>query len=328
VPGAPGGGVPGAPGGGVRPGVAPGFPGFQPGQQPNFQAMQEMMIKNMAKNFGLRIPPYGVKWGGLTLEPADATLLDQLNLPAGKGMVITTVEAGSAAAQVGLKPHDLVVKINEQAVPGDARELLKTLGDMKADTPVELAVLRKGKEQTIKGAKLAEAALSGGPRMPGAGGGGFGGAIVPLNPAPPAIPGQPPIPGRPPVPVAPPGGGFGVGGAGAGAVGPGAQVNGEGAKISVSSENGKFTGDYKKDKLHVTIAGTVDNNQLKLAQITVDDGTETKKYDSVQNVPAAQRPIVQRLLQMLRGNARFNIPGAPVPPPGAGAFAPGSVPKR
>ncbi len=313
------------------------------------QKMHEMMIKNMARNFGLRIPPYGLKWGGMMLEPADATLLDQLNLPAGKGMVVAAVDADSAAAKAGLKKHDLIVKINAQAVPGDARDLLKTLGDTKANTPVDVTVLRKGKEKTVKAAKLADATLAGGPRMPGGvggvggvggiggggfGGGGFGGGFGgrggPAVPPPAPLPGQIRIPAQPPgvAPPVPPGavvpppavrpgggGGFPVGG----------RVDALDGKLTI-----KFDTDYKKDKLHITIRGKVENHRAKAEQITIDDGSETKKYDKPQAVPPAQRVLVVRLLQMVTGNSGVNFPGVavpptpPAPPPGAGAFAPGS----
>ncbi len=300
---------PGRPGIGI--GVQPGgVPGFPPGQPPDFR---EMMMKQMARNLGLRIPPVSVKWGGMVLEPADAALLDQLDLPAGKGMVITAVDADSAAAKAGLKKYDLVVKVNAQAVPGDARELIKTLGDTKADTPVELAVVRKGKEQTLKGVKLPEATLAGGPKLAG---GGVGGPAGPPFPRPPVIgvPPQPPV-GAPPIVGQPP---FVPGGG----IGGGVRVDALDGKISINRNNDQFDCAYQKDKLQVTVRGKVANNQATAEQITVDDGKETKKYDKVQDVPQAQRTIINRLLQMVNGGGNF--PRFPVPPalPGAGAAPP------
>jgi membrane-associated protease RseP (regulator of RpoE activity) len=325
LPGVPGVAQPGQPGLPGVPGIAqPGQPGvppaFQPGQPFDPQKMHEMMVQNMARNFGLRVPPVGLNWGGMMIEPADATLLEQLNLPAGKGMVVTNVEADSAAAQAGLKKHDLVVKVNAQTVPGDARELLKALGDAKADTPVDVVVVRKGKEQTLKDVKLPQAALAGGPRMPGVVGPGIGGpGFVPPGPLPP-VPVQPPLVVPLPAPVVP--GVPGVPNA------PG-NVNVLDGRLSVTRNNDKFDGDYQKDKLHITINGKFENNQAKTEQITVDDGSETKKYQRVEEVPQAHRNVVNHLLHLIGGNRPIifgpaGAPPLPRPPglPGGGAAPP------
>jgi membrane-associated protease RseP (regulator of RpoE activity) len=311
---------PGQAGGGARPGqpgqpgvpVQPGRPGFQPGQPPGPEQMREMMIKNMARNFGLRIPPVALKWGGMVIEPADAALLAQLDLPAGKGMVVTSVEAESPAATAGLKKHDLIVKLNEQAIPGDARELLKTIGDAMANTPVDLTVVRKAKEQTLKGVKLAQAELAGGPAM-GLGGPGF----------PPPLPLPPPGVGAPvpaPVPVAP---------GAPGVIGIGIGVNAQGldGRVAITRNNEKFDADYQKDKLHVTVRGKVENNQTKIDQITVDDGSKNEKYQKVEDVPPAHRTTVQRLLQMVNGNGGVVAPPPP-PPPGARGVPPAPPDRR
>src|SRR5262249_41243212 len=79
-------------------------------------------------------------------------------------------EADSAADKAGLKKHDLVIKVNDKAVAGNANDMVKALGKNEAETPVDLVVLRKGKEQTLKGGKLPEVALA----QP-KGFGGFGG---------------------------------------------------------------------------------------------------------------------------------------------------------
>jgi membrane-associated protease RseP (regulator of RpoE activity) len=321
-PGAPAVGQPGQPGqaggaGGAGGGVAPGFaPGFQPGQVPDPQKMQEMMIKNMARSFGLRIPPLGLKWGGMVLEPADATLLDQLNLPAGKGMVVTEVDPESAAGKAGIKKHDLIVKIDDHAVPADARELLKVVGKDKADAPVDVALLRNGKEQTIKGAKLDVAALTGGAKMPGFGG--AGGIGIGLG-----GPGVPPVP---PIPLQPPGVGPipGV----PGAAGGGVRVDVfEKGQVSVKRNDDKFDADYQKDTLHITVKGKVEKNRAVPEVITVTEGTETKKYPKVQDVPQAQRAIVQQMLQMVAGNTvrplNLSVPALPDPQgPAGGAGLP------
>jgi hypothetical protein len=305
--------------GGDKPPQPPGgLPGLQAGQPPDPLKMMEQMREQTAKMLGLKLPPPAVKWGGMLLEPASDVLLDQLNLPTGQGMIVAKVEEDSAAAEAGLKKHDLVVKVNQHTVPADARQLLKALADVKTDAPVELIVVRKGKEQTLKAPKLPEAALAthaapgfGGPLGPGVlqPPGGFGKA-PPAGPGPGAGVAPGVLPGIP-------------GGAAAGA---GAANFLNGAKVSVTRNNEQFNADYQKDKLHVTLRGKIDGNQTKIEEISVDDGSEAKKYTKVEEVPQANRDTVNRLLQMATGNSGIFTPMPPNPPPGAGAGLPNPPP--
>jgi hypothetical protein len=286
--------------------------------------MQDEAIKRMADTFGLRIPPKQLKWGGMVLESANAALLDQLGQPAGKGMVIVSVETDTGAADAGLKKHDLVIKVDENTIPGDAKEAAQTLRDAKADSTFDLVVMRKGKEQTIKGAKLGVATVAG-PKMGVFGAAGAFPGIAPLPPlaAPPLNPGLAPPGGFAPPGI--PGAGGGPGGGLPGLPGfGGGQLTG---RISINRNNDKFDVDYEKDKLQITIRGKLQNNTAKAEEITVKEGEESKKYDKVADVPQAQRDTVNRLLQMVTGNpagpAFPNVPGLPRPPGPGGAGAPG-----
>jgi hypothetical protein len=298
--------APPQPGGLAQPGVLP--PGAQPFQPLDPQKMQEMMQQQMAKMFGLKIPPPAVKWGGMILEPAADALLDQLNLPGGKGMIIASVEADSAAAEAGLKKYDLVIKVNQDAVPADARELLKALGDSKSE-PVDLVVIRKGKEQTLKAVKLPQAALA-----------------TPPGPAGLVGPGVPPIglPLPPPKLIGPPGVGIVP-------LPGGGQGDFSGAKIGMSRDKEQFSADFEKDKLTIKIRGKVDGNQPKVEEISVQEGKdEAKKYQKVEDVPPAQREVVNRLVQLVGGTpgALGTLPGLLPPAPPAPPVQPDSPEKK
>ena len=279
---------------------------FQPGgQQFDPQAMKEKMQAQMAQAMGLRIPPRGVKWGGASLEPADEVLLDQLNLPAGQGMIVTNVEADSAAEKAGLKKHDLVIKANEKPVAGDAKEMVKALGKNDADTAIDLVVLRKGKEQSLKGVKLPEVALA-----PAGGFGQFGGPIGPAGIFPPPPGGFPP-----PLPFDPK-----LGGPGGFAFPPGG-VNINGMKVNITRDKDDFTGTHEKDKVKITIKGKMEDKTAKVSEITITEGETTKKYEKVKDVPEANRDAVDRLIRVINGD-----PGAILPNPGVLPRVPGGVP--
>ena len=54
---------------------------------------------------------------GLSLQPLNAQIIRALNLPAGqKGVVITSVDPGSDAAEKGIRRGDVIVSVNRQAV--------------------------------------------------------------------------------------------------------------------------------------------------------------------------------------------------------------------
>jgi membrane-associated protease RseP (regulator of RpoE activity) len=291
--------------GGLRPFPGPGGPPFDP------QKMQEQMQEQMARSFGLKVPAPALKWGGMVLEPAVESLLDQLDLPAGKGMVVASVDDDSAAAKAGLKKNDLLVKVNEQAIPADARELLKALG--KSDAALELVIVRKGKEQTLKGVKLPEAAMATRPN-------GFAPSFPPvLAPPPPPLPIQP-NPGFPGlVPLPPPG----IAGEQVKAQ---MQFNNNGAKVTLNRDGDKVSADYVKDKVQFSLRGTKEANRAKIEEINVKNGDETKKYTKVKDVPETHRDAVNQVVGML--NAMLNGAGGinrlvPPPPPGLPNAPPG-----
>jgi hypothetical protein len=88
-------------------------------------------------------------------RPSDA-LADQLDLKKGQGLVILDVVPDTPAAQAGLKPHDVLVELNGKPVANDRDAFAGMVEGIKSDTPVDAKVIRKGKEETVKGIKLRE----------------------------------------------------------------------------------------------------------------------------------------------------------------------------
>lgn len=94
---------------------------------------------------------------GAQVRKPTGTLVDQLELPEGQGLVLEEVGPNSAAAKAGLKQHDILLELNGKPVSNQAGEFVKQLRDIKANTPVDAVVLRKGKKETVKGLTLPEA---------------------------------------------------------------------------------------------------------------------------------------------------------------------------
>ncbi len=65
------------------------------------------------------------------------------------GAVIRSVENGGAGAKAGLKPGDVITKVNDQTVT-DAESLVATVRGMRPDDQVQITVIRGGKTMTIR----------------------------------------------------------------------------------------------------------------------------------------------------------------------------------
>jgi hypothetical protein len=93
---------------------------------------------------------------GVHTKPPTDDLVEQLNLPRDQGQLVLKVVHDSPAAAAGLKPSDILLEINDRPVPKTAGEFLRAPEGIKADVPVNVIVLRKGKKEEIKGLKLRE----------------------------------------------------------------------------------------------------------------------------------------------------------------------------
>jgi hypothetical protein len=91
---------------------------------------------------------------GVRLQTPDDTLIAQLGLAEGNGMVLAEVPETSVAAKAGFKASDILLKFDGKDVSSTLIEFTTALNAIKTDTPVDAVVLRMGKEEMIKGIKL------------------------------------------------------------------------------------------------------------------------------------------------------------------------------
>jgi hypothetical protein len=242
---------------------------------------------------------------GVMIQTPGETLVDQLDLPSGKGLVISHVQSNSAAAKAGLKAHDILLEFNGKAVSNEPAKLVHIIGDLKANTGIDAVVLRKGKKETIKGIKLPEAKAvmnmpgMGGMGMPGMGGPGMGG--MGMGKAMQAIPPLPMLPRLgPDVPMNPGQGGLGLG------LQPG--LNNQTVITSTFRTGDRFTTRHQEGSLIITVTGTVEEGKNKVSQIQVQDGNESAKYESVAKVPEQYRDKVKNLIEMNeKSNTRIEL---------------------
>jgi beta-lactamase regulating signal transducer with metallopeptidase domain len=203
---------------------------------------------------------------GILLEKPNATLVEQLDLPANKGLVVAQVAPESVAAKAGIKPNDILLEIGGKPVPGEAAELRELLAGIKAGDKVDVVVLRKGKRETIKDVKLPEAKRPNPANLPRA---------------------QPLLPrldlrnpnGFPPE-------AFGG--------------RGNGTRMSVSDVNGEVTIKYNENGLDYTIVGAREDGAFTPSRIEVRDGEKTVKANSLEKLDAQYRPTAERLIKQVR----------------------------
>ena len=86
---------------------------------------------------------------GIMVDEIDDSVRAQFDIEEGVGVVVTAVKDGSPAGEAGVKPHDLVLKIDGQWVRGEVG-LAKAMKRAAAGRTIEMTVLSGGKEKTVK----------------------------------------------------------------------------------------------------------------------------------------------------------------------------------
>jgi serine protease Do len=102
---------------------------------------------NRAKKILEEVRKYGKVrnvWIGFTVSTVDQETAHALGLPVG-GVVIRSVEQGSPADQAGMKPGDVIVRIDNRRI-NNADDVVSALGAALADETFSIELLRKGKE--------------------------------------------------------------------------------------------------------------------------------------------------------------------------------------
>jgi hypothetical protein len=116
--------------------------------QPERSEMR-VFVNRVAKD----LPKEPVTFLGIETMPASPTLVAQLGLAEGTGLVVTNVVPDSPAAGA-LKEHDILVKLDDQLLI-EVRQLAVLVRNHQEGDEITLIYLRGGKQQTAK-VKLAK----------------------------------------------------------------------------------------------------------------------------------------------------------------------------
>jgi len=150
------------PGGGSDPMSANPFGQPQPGQPPQPRQPGRPgsdWERELMRAHGFGGDGEGQGWAnatflGLSTSPTPDALRDHLSLPAGIGLVVSSVEPGSPAQRADLRPNDILHKLDEQLVVNGEQlaELVRTYNPGRG---IRLSIIRNGKAMQV-GVKLGE----------------------------------------------------------------------------------------------------------------------------------------------------------------------------
>lgn len=88
-------------------------------------------------------------WIGVSIQPVDEQIADSLDLPAARGALIAAVNDNGPAMKGGMLAGDVVIRFNGQEVR-EMRNLPRIVAGSEIGKAVDVVVIRKGKEVTLK----------------------------------------------------------------------------------------------------------------------------------------------------------------------------------
>ena len=88
-------------------------------------------------------------WLGVRIQNVDETIAESLGLGKARGALVSGVDEKGPSAGAGFRPGDVIVSFDGKPV-ADARELPKIVASSPVGKPVDVVVVRDGKEMTKK----------------------------------------------------------------------------------------------------------------------------------------------------------------------------------
>jgi serine protease Do len=88
-------------------------------------------------------------WLGVSLQPVDATLAESFGLPKNEGALIADVVEKGPAAEAGLKPGDVILKIAGKRITNSA-DVPHLVGNITPGTVLDVDIIRDKKAMSVK----------------------------------------------------------------------------------------------------------------------------------------------------------------------------------
>src|SRR5262249_10867493 len=117
-----------------------------------FQGVGMAISSNIAKGVVQQLLTNGsVRRGylGVGIHDVDEGVAKELGMKEAKGVKVTRTYRGAPGAKAGLKPDDVIVELGGKHV-ADGRALQLAVARLPLGKPVDVRIIRDGKEQTLK----------------------------------------------------------------------------------------------------------------------------------------------------------------------------------
>jgi serine protease Do len=88
-------------------------------------------------------------WIGVEVQSLDDTLARSLGLSGRKGVIVTQVSPKGPAERAGLRRGDLILNVGKERVT-NRQEFMDAISSYTGGTPIELRIMRDGKEKELK----------------------------------------------------------------------------------------------------------------------------------------------------------------------------------
>ena len=88
-------------------------------------------------------------WLGVEIQPVTRDVADALGLTDAAGALVAGVQATSPAAKAGIVTGDVIAEVNGAAIK-DARDVARSIGEVRPGTTVKLTIRRNGKIETVQ----------------------------------------------------------------------------------------------------------------------------------------------------------------------------------
>ncbi|WP_454916958.1 DegQ family serine endoprotease [Xanthobacter sediminis] len=88
-------------------------------------------------------------WIGVRIQAVTDDLAESLGIGKSRGALVGVVSEGGPAAAAGLKAGDVIVRFDGRDIK-TVRDLTRTVADTMAEREVDVVVIRKGKEETLR----------------------------------------------------------------------------------------------------------------------------------------------------------------------------------
>lgn len=203
---------------------------------------------------------------GVTLQPVPEAVVEQLDLPKDKGLLVAGVAEGSPAAKAGIKANDILLSVAGKDVAADPGAATRQVAALKPGEATDVVVLRKGKKQTISVTLPEEKKADVEKR-----------AETPRKPDAPRAAARPKVAG-------------GEGGSDA-----------KSMRVTVTVNDDEFNIRADRDGVRYTIDGKLDGGKPVPSAIVIRADGKSSEFSSWEKVPAEHRDAVKKLLTSVSG---------------------------